>query len=116
MSQYTPEELAAISRYQKIFPTLSAEIQNDTYARISELLEEGAQQEHLRRMGNEYCERLFQSNAEAGRFLMKNDARDDELRACETGRPGLCTFACNDSGKCGGLLWMMPDADHFFSV
>ncbi len=28
---------------------------NDTYARISELLEEGAQQEHLRRMGNEYC-------------------------------------------------------------
>ncbi len=55
MSQYTPEKLVAISRYQKYFSTLSAEIQNDTYARISELLEEGAQQEHLRRMGNEYC-------------------------------------------------------------
>ena len=40
MSQYTPEKLVAISRYQKYFPTLSAEIQNDTYARISELLEE----------------------------------------------------------------------------
>ena len=48
MSQYTLEKPAAISRYQKYFPTLSAEIQNDTYARISELLEEGAQQEHLR--------------------------------------------------------------------
>ncbi len=55
MSQYTLEKLVAISRYQKYFPTLSAEIQNDTYARISEPLEEGAQQEHLRRMGNEYC-------------------------------------------------------------
>lgn len=40
MSQYTPEKLVAISCYQKYFPTLSAEIQNDTYARISELLEE----------------------------------------------------------------------------
>ncbi len=40
MSQYTPEKLVAISRYQKYFPTLSAEIQNDTYARISKLLEE----------------------------------------------------------------------------
>ena len=33
MSQYTPEKLVAISRYQKFFPTLSAEIQNDTYRR-----------------------------------------------------------------------------------
>ena len=57
MSQYTPEKLVAISRYQKYFPALSAEIQNDTYARISELLEEGAQQEHLGRMGNEYRRR-----------------------------------------------------------
>ena len=40
MSPYTPEKLVTISRYQKYFPTLSAEIQNDTYARISELLEE----------------------------------------------------------------------------
>lgn len=40
MSQYTPRKLVAISRYQNYFPTLSMEIQNDTYARINELLEE----------------------------------------------------------------------------
>ena len=37
---YTPEKLVAISRYQNYFPTLPAKIQNDTYARMSELLEE----------------------------------------------------------------------------
>ena len=37
---YTPEKLVAISRYQNYFPTLPAEIQNDTYARMRELLEE----------------------------------------------------------------------------
>ena len=30
---YTPEKLVAISRYQNYFPTLSSEIQSDTYAR-----------------------------------------------------------------------------------
>ena len=40
MSKYTPEKLVAISRYQNYFPTLPAKIQNDTYTRISELLEE----------------------------------------------------------------------------
>lgn len=37
---YTPEKLVAISRYQNYFPTLSKEIQNDTYMRMHELLEE----------------------------------------------------------------------------
>lgn len=37
---YTPEKLVAISRYQNYFPTLPAEIQSDTYARMRELLEE----------------------------------------------------------------------------
>ena len=39
---YTPEKLVAISRYQNYFPTLSSEIQSDTYARMIELLEEEA--------------------------------------------------------------------------
>ena len=37
---YTPEKLVAISRYQNYFPTLSSEMQSDTYARMIELLEE----------------------------------------------------------------------------
>ena len=40
MSQYTPEKLVAISRYQNYFPTLPADVQQDTYARIAELIEE----------------------------------------------------------------------------
>ena len=39
---YTPEKLVAISRYQNYFPTLPAEIQNDTYARMRGLLKLGA--------------------------------------------------------------------------
>jgi hypothetical protein len=37
---YTPEKLVAVSRYQNYFPMLSKEIQNDTYMRMHELLEE----------------------------------------------------------------------------
>ena len=40
MNQYVPEKMVAISRYQKYFPTLTKEIQSDTYARMHELLEE----------------------------------------------------------------------------
>ena len=40
MSQYTPEKLVAISRCQNYFPTLPADVQQDTYARIAELIEE----------------------------------------------------------------------------
>ncbi len=47
MNSYKPEKLVAISRYQNYFPTLSSEIQNDTYARMNELLEEE----------KEYCDR-----------------------------------------------------------
>lgn len=37
---YTPEKLVAVSRYQNYFSMLSKEIQNDTYMRMHELLEE----------------------------------------------------------------------------
>ena len=40
INQYTPEKLAAISRYQNYFPTLPADVRQDTYARIAELIEE----------------------------------------------------------------------------
>jgi hypothetical protein len=40
MKAYTPENLVTVSRYQRYFPTLSAEIQTDTYRRMRELLEE----------------------------------------------------------------------------
>ena len=40
MKAYTPEKLAAISRYQNYFPTLSTDIQRDIYQRIAELIEE----------------------------------------------------------------------------
>ena len=40
ISQYTPEKLVAISRYQNYFPTLPADVQQDTYERIAELIEE----------------------------------------------------------------------------
>ncbi len=40
MIQYTPEKLAAVSRYQRYFPTLPEEMQKDTYARMRELLQE----------------------------------------------------------------------------
>ena len=43
MSQYIPEKLVAISRYQNYFPTLSSDIQKDVYKRISELIEEEKQ-------------------------------------------------------------------------
>ncbi len=40
MSQYKPEKLVAVSRYRSYFPTLSKELQGNTYTRMLELLEE----------------------------------------------------------------------------
>ncbi|MCR5795057.1 MAG: L-2-amino-thiazoline-4-carboxylic acid hydrolase [Solobacterium sp.] len=40
MNRYIPEKMAAASRYQNYFPTLPKEIQDDTYRRMAELLEE----------------------------------------------------------------------------
>ena len=40
MQRYTPEKLAAVSRYQNYFPSLSTEIKEDVYARMWELIEE----------------------------------------------------------------------------
>ena len=40
MSQYTPEKLVAVSRYQHYFPTLPKDIRSDIYTRIAELLVE----------------------------------------------------------------------------
>ena len=47
MSQYTPERLVAVSRYQNYFPTLPKGVQSDIHARIAELLVEE----------NAYCDR-----------------------------------------------------------
>ncbi len=38
--KYTPEKLVSVSRYQNYFPALPERIQNDTYSRISELIDE----------------------------------------------------------------------------
>ena len=43
MKSYTPENLVAISRYRRFFPTLPAEIQQDVYRRIRTLLLEEQQ-------------------------------------------------------------------------
>ena len=43
MKKYQPEKLVAISRYQKYFPTLPADIQRDVHARMAELIAEEAQ-------------------------------------------------------------------------
>ena len=43
MSRYTPEKLVAISRYQRYFPTLPANIQRGVYDRIAELIDEEKQ-------------------------------------------------------------------------
>ena len=43
MKNYAPENMVAISRYQKYFPTLPSEIQKDVYKRIGELIEEEKQ-------------------------------------------------------------------------
>lgn len=43
MKRYVPEKLVAISRYQKLFPTLSKDIQQDVYVRMRVLLEEEKQ-------------------------------------------------------------------------
>ncbi len=40
MKLYKPEALAAVSRYQNYFPTLSKDVQTDVYARIAELIKE----------------------------------------------------------------------------
>ena len=40
MKKYTPEQLAAISRYQNYLPTLPPEIRQELYARMGELIEE----------------------------------------------------------------------------
>lgn len=40
MKEYIPEKLVEESRYQRYFPTLPAEVQSDTFARMRELLEE----------------------------------------------------------------------------
>ena len=47
MKKYEPKEMVRVSRYQNFFPTLSAEIQDEIYARMSELIEEE----------NEYCDK-----------------------------------------------------------
>ena len=38
--KYTPQKLVSVSRYQNYFPALPERIQNDTYSRISELIDE----------------------------------------------------------------------------
>ena len=43
MKKYTPERLAAISRYKTLFTTLTTEIQKDVYDRMRVLLEEEKQ-------------------------------------------------------------------------
>ena len=40
MKQYTPEKLAAVSRYKALFPTLPPDVQRDVYSRMRVLLEE----------------------------------------------------------------------------
>ena len=40
MRVYTPEKLVAVSRYRKLFPTLSGDTQRDVYARMRILLRE----------------------------------------------------------------------------
>ena len=40
MKNYEPKQLVAISRYQNYFPSLAAEIREDVYARMRELIEE----------------------------------------------------------------------------
>ena len=40
VKKYNPRQMVAESRYQKYFPTLSADIQHDVYSRMSELLTE----------------------------------------------------------------------------
>jgi hypothetical protein len=40
MKLYKPEALAAVSRYQNYYPTLSKDVQTDVNARIAELIEE----------------------------------------------------------------------------
>jgi hypothetical protein len=40
MKEYKPESLVAVSRYQNYFPTLTADVQKDVYARMEELIEE----------------------------------------------------------------------------
>ena len=40
MKQYTPEKMAAQSRYRRYFPTLPADVRADAYARMRELVEE----------------------------------------------------------------------------
>lgn len=40
MSQYTPERLVAVSRYQNYFPTLFPDIQLDVCSRMTKLIEE----------------------------------------------------------------------------
>lgn len=43
MKPYEPKSLVAVSRYQKYFPTLPADVQRDIYARMGELIEEEGQ-------------------------------------------------------------------------
>ena len=40
MKQYVPEKMVAQSRYRRYFPTLPADVQQDAYARVRELVEE----------------------------------------------------------------------------
>ena len=40
MKQYEPKHMAASSRYQNYFPTLSEAVKRDVYDRMSELLVE----------------------------------------------------------------------------
>ena len=40
MKAYTPENLVAVSRYQRYFPTLPADIRQEVLERIAELIDE----------------------------------------------------------------------------
>ena len=43
MKVYEAKDLVAISRYQRFFPTLPADVQRNIYARMGELIEEEKQ-------------------------------------------------------------------------
>ncbi len=40
MKKYEPKEMVRVSRYQNYFPTLSADIQDEIYVRMRELIDE----------------------------------------------------------------------------
>ena len=104
MKAYEPTQLVAISRYQNYFPTLPAEIREDVYARMRELIEE--EKTYCDKENYKHMAQILTSIAHGveGKAVYNVGEMEERTFPNITSSSGLSTGAYNGKGSSGGSL------------